>query len=512
MQRAGAATLALIFVLVVPLAQASGGPPSRFEADMVPNGPLLLDGLLQVDAREANMTATWLLPPGVVTTLPFGQNETRYVVSENRPGLVGPLPRKATVGGKAELREKGPLTGSSKTIPYVFGAHNLTILPRINAEVSLPVPSNRTTTPNRALVDARCALVREEGLMLRADCAAPEIHVLPGAILRIVNATVHVTYVVEENGTREERVQVFETGQFSEPDPLVPGRVQLGVRVLYVSVLAGGPAIRMQAATASFRSPMLALEGSLRIPPAVGTARWGSHHVDGALMATEIEGVAIAAPTEAEHGIGIRALTTNHPEVPVMGGTAAAAVLGAAALAAGAVVAAGAALGWKSRFLLVGLFTRITETSLLGHERRRLLLHAVEQSPGLTVGDAAALLGISRSVVQHHVNVLSRSGLLVRMHVGRLTALFLPRHNAQDRPRLQLLRNPLVQRLVSELTACPGLSQMELGMRLSISQAHVSRLLRRIRQVGLLPTAFTLNPERAAPWRSTGPGGGIHVR
>lgn len=247
----------------------------------------------------------------------------------------------------------------------------------------------------------------------------------------------------------------------------------------------GDPDVRT---TLRMWTPATTVEASLHIPASQGTARWGTIHANGTLNALRSTGtLTLSSPSDHEiafNGIawkvdGLGAV----PATPIEDAAAAAVLAVAAGLAATALVTLVRRLAPAG----VALYSRLDEKQAAEHPRRQLIMDCVRNDPGVTVQDVVTRTGLSRRAVDYHIGVLVREGLLLHRKIARKKALF-PKDvaNPDEQVRLHLAKRSQYRRLLRLLADEPDLSQRQIGNRLGVSQPHVSRLLQRLRALGVV--------------------------
>ncbi|HWH08977.1 MAG TPA: helix-turn-helix domain-containing protein, partial [Candidatus Thermoplasmatota archaeon] len=165
----------------------------------------------------------------------------------------------------------------------------------------------------------------------------------------------------------------------------------------------------------------------------------------------------------------------------------------AAALALAA-LALLAALAWP-------LYSRIRPNRVLAHPNRARLLGLVQARPGSSVADLARATGLARVVVQHHLRILLRHGLLRRVRTGNAQAHYpaaeAPR--ADEAQAFALLADATRRRLAARLAreASP-LTQSEVAARVGVSRRLANHHLLRLEEAGLVRREAG-RPRRYAP-------------
>lgn len=157
----------------------------------------------------------------------------------------------------------------------------------------------------------------------------------------------------------------------------------------------------------------------------------------------------IADGTVVGHGEGqVRSVLVDYATATEWPLAQAAAQIGLATL----LLAALAAAFWKG---FSPLFSRLNEASVVGQERRKLVLDAVKAKPNITLKDVMASTGLSQSDVRYHARILEQHGL-VRSHkilhercfVARDTIRALGKAAFESGPDAIRKRDPVVDAVV----------------------------------------------------------------
>lgn len=234
------------------------------------------------------------------------------------------------------------------------------------------------------------------------------------------------------------------------------------------------------------RSPLFYFQGNVELPPFTGNLTWGDWRLDQANATNETlypHGAFLLTSdlTAYPRWLTIEGASWSPPPVEMETVLAKAKDVGAAwAWGAAAISAAGLGLAGtpRGRVLLVGLFTRLTQSMALQHPRRMALLNAVSAHPGIGIHEAARLLGVAPRIVNYHASALSNQGVLQFRRFGRQTALFVAGTvSASEHERIHRLRQEPVRSLLEQLRINPLQTQTELSAKLGVTQAYVSQLL-----------------------------------
>lgn len=279
-------------------------------------------------------------------------------------------------------------------------------------------------------------------------------------------------------------VRVLSTaGTFASRNTTLGGAVYdnvMRVVVLIPRVEAHQP-LRFESENATdvrLRTPMMEWSGELRVPAFRGRLEWG-----GEIFANR-------ASSMGFRGAFFAFAQGGGPMAPSVE------LLGLAEPASEPIPAPGSPLDSGTMVLLglsllafVGalvLFTRITRHHVLDHAIRRALVDVVEARPGIQPSTASAVLSVHRTTLIHHLDILERNGILIVRRDGRRVHLFRPGHGTADPRKDNLLRRPVVQRLLRAVARRPAVTQAAIAAELDISQQAVSKLVRRLEEVDAL--------------------------
>jgi len=155
---------------------------------------------------------------------------------------------------------------------------------------------------------------------------------------------------------------------------------------------------------------------------------------------------------------------------------------------------------------------RIYPKNVLDHPERAAVYLAIVARPGIDLAGIASELGMNRETLRYHVEqlesttriVVGRDHGIVRYYEnhGRFTPL--------ERRVLQHLWNPTAGRILSFISARPGITQTELAGHLVITAPTVRWYIRRFQADGIIAeqhegrcTRYTLVPEASPFLRCT---------
>ena len=129
----------------------------------------------------------------------------------------------------------------------------------------------------------------------------------------------------------------------------------------------------------------------------------------------------------------------------------------------------------------LGLFSRIQPDEVLEHATRAQIMDLLAASPGLTVQEVQARLGVAWGTAVHHVRRLEGHGEVVSVRQGPRKLLFAANTpEARSRSDLALLRTETAHRIGMAVLGRPGIQQAELcgqlGMRTPAASKHLGRM------------------------------------
>lgn len=134
--------------------------------------------------------------------------------------------------------------------------------------------------------------------------------------------------------------------------------------------------------------------------------------------------------------------------------------------------------------LLSVLSSRITPAQAMQSTRRAELMALLGERGPQTIAALARALGVDRTTVEHHVQVLERTGHARLSHSGRNALVALPSQNA----RVSCIPSPIMMAIVDIIRNAGGsLSREELhGRAHAISQRSRNHALQRLTQIGIV--------------------------
>lgn len=170
-----------------------------------------------------------------------------------------------------------------------------------------------------------------------------------------------------------------------------------------------------------------------------------------------------------------------------------ASLLPLAAGAGGAAVGASLALGLRALLRraatvgapLVALYSRIARGDATRHPVRARLLDAIDASPGASVTDLAARLGLPLGTLLHHLRVLEQHGHAKTLRAGRHRLVF-PTGQAADRDALSALAADGRRAVARVLLARPGVHEAGIAAELDVGRSTVHHHLRALEAAGLV--------------------------
>ncbi|MBI2078406.1 MAG: MarR family transcriptional regulator [Euryarchaeota archaeon] len=162
----------------------------------------------------------------------------------------------------------------------------------------------------------------------------------------------------------------------------------------------------------------------------------------------------------------------------------------------GGALAVIAGLGWLAwKFLhapVARLFTRLERPRLLEQRVRGQIHDVVRDDPGVHASQIQSRLGLAQGQLQHHLGVLERERLLVRVPVQGAHHYFLSGTVSPAEMRaMAAARHGNLDRVLAEIRENPGIPVAELAARLGLSPPRVSRLSQRLEDLGLVERVRT---------------------
>lgn len=135
----------------------------------------------------------------------------------------------------------------------------------------------------------------------------------------------------------------------------------------------------------------------------------------------------------------------------------------------------------------------------LEHEKRQQILQLIEDYPGMYYHRLIRNTGMSPGIVQYHLRVLERAGLVVSEQHGLQRLYFRAgrSHGLTVAKYQPLLRSELAARMAAVLATRGDATQNELAFELGVDRSIVSYHLRRLVQAQLVVTV-TVRPKRYA--------------
>lgn len=175
-------------------------------------------------------------------------------------------------------------------------------------------------------------------------------------------------------------------------------------------------------------------------------------------------------------------LTIQHAPADTFPGTT---IAGAIAFVVLGYAARHQALAWAAV-----LYTRIQRDSVLDHPQRARLMDDIDANPGTNLHAAANRLGVSRSVLRHHVETLVRSGLVRRLRLdGENLLVSATYEHAGDTLAAIMEAKPPVQ-FLAEATRLEPVLRRELVERLStrfaMTESGARKWITRAEHLGIL--------------------------
>lgn len=118
--------------------------------------------------------------------------------------------------------------------------------------------------------------------------------------------------------------------------------------------------------------------------------------------------------------------------------------------------------------------------------KAQLVVRILHDQPGLNIDELATRMGVRRTAANHHVRVLEREGLVVRVRQARHQLHFAGDTTGFERGMLCALRVPSVQDVARLLFGGAPPASAPLAAKLGVSARTVRRALRLLASQGLL--------------------------
>lgn len=335
--------------------------------------------------------------------------------------------------------------------------------------------------------------------VVAADCRTSTLRAEGVRTVQVFGLLARLDFWREGSPLMETRI--LETGPKASQNPMFSELWDHSSRILVIGPREGGgqltdnltidsPGFRVKIA-----GPKLGLAATLQIPAATGYARWGTQVLNGTLEPIDASGAFLLEPKNA-NAIRIKGFifgSANLPEEATTRSSESAWGLGLGGLLL--VAALGA---YRCRPALITLLSWMTRRRALAHPLRQKLLELAAAAPGVSVGTLATATGHPRRVVDHHLAILARHGLIAKRTVARRTQVFVPPVPAKSvQIRMRVLGRTSSQRILASLSVEPRLSQRELARRTGLSQPYVCQVLASLRRAGVVPASVV--PSRPPP-------------
>ncbi|MHB8606030.1 MAG: winged helix-turn-helix transcriptional regulator [Thermoplasmatota archaeon] len=231
----------------------------------------------------------------------------------------------------------------------------------------------------------------------------------------------------------------------------------------------------------------LTLGGALQTGavPVVVRVRWDSNATGGSARADSSTCArgnttlpAFVPPPRASIGAASRSISG----APLL--VAGTALVGGGIVAGSAIVVAASEdrrLRWFGPAL--ALYSRLARSQVLDHATRERILSAVRTTPGIHFTDLARALRLRASVLDHHLRMLERHGLVRWRREGRFRSYYLLDARIPPPPEPPL--SPMARAILDALATRSEFGFGELAERLGASKSGLSYALRQLRERGL---------------------------
>lgn len=117
--------------------------------------------------------------------------------------------------------------------------------------------------------------------------------------------------------------------------------------------------------------------------------------------------------------------------------------------------------------------------------RRLAILELLDRHPGLNLDEVAASLGVRRTAAKHHLRLLERDALVVRVQQGRHVLHFRHGLPGVDQEIFRLFRVPSVRRVAEALYLDPTCRREDLAATLDVTPRTIRRAIRHLSRAGL---------------------------
>lgn len=129
--------------------------------------------------------------------------------------------------------------------------------------------------------------------------------------------------------------------------------------------------------------------------------------------------------------------------------------------------------------------------------KAQLVIRLLHQQPGLNIEELAAAMSIQRTAANHHVRLLERAGIVVRVRQARHQLHFAGDTTPLEREVLCLLRIPSVQEVARALFEGQSSETAALANHLDVTARTVRRAVRLLVSHNLLRIDATAQPRTA---------------
>ncbi len=137
---------------------------------------------------------------------------------------------------------------------------------------------------------------------------------------------------------------------------------------------------------------------------------------------------------------------------------------------------------------LFGLFSRLRKHQILEHPTRASIVAAVDAQPAIHQNALREKLGVSNSVMDHHLRILVANDILIRRKQAGRACYFPASTGRQDLDSLPWLKSPGARKVLAAVAQHPGRSGRDLAAATDLDPATVSHHVKRLRGAGLVDT------------------------
>ena len=130
------------------------------------------------------------------------------------------------------------------------------------------------------------------------------------------------------------------------------------------------------------------------------------------------------------------------------------------------------------RYPLSG-YRRISDKTLLEHEKRKVLYDLITRSPGIDVKELVQFSGFNENTLRYHITLLEKNNKIRITHENGILHLFENHGKYSDfeQKSISLHRTPRYVRIIGILQKNPGITRGELADMLGVSGPSVTKYM-----------------------------------